>query len=891
METAMPPASPSVTASRLDRLLPVPAEHCALAPLFWQRGEDPALIRDELRRMHAYGIDGVVVESRPHPDFLGPKWWTDVDAIMDEAGKLGLRVWIFDDKVYPTGMVNGAVKTELSAQKRFLRQVTIEAPGPVPGGRVMVGPWLERDERLVAAVALACAPGDGGTLLSETAVDLTAPLGPDGSLRWDVPAGRWRVVLAIDSPTGGEDWTKDHLNPVEPGAVDLLIRTVYEPHHRRYAALAGGTFAGFFSDEPRFGSASTYEAIIGRHPTPLPWGPTLEQRLRRRWGPDFTRQLPLLFQPSGDVAARARYAYMDEATRAWRSAWSRIGDWCEERKLEWTGHVVEDNNAHARLGYGAGHFFRSRTGMHASGMDAVYQIQPAVRDGRCLTPFGDLDARFFFWGLTRLASSAAHLDPRAKGITLAECFGAYGWQHGLRAMVWLTNHLLARGVNRLVPHAWSMRWPDGDCPPHFHALGHNPQSRHFPRWAAYAARLCRALSGGEHRCEAAVLYHAEAEWAGSCQFFQDALRALALRQLDGDVMPADVLVDAEQVSCADGELVVAGGERYCCLILPWSEYQPLAVLERAAALAEAGLPVFALRGFPIAASDGDPAAAAGVLARLRAKAVIVGDDALAQAIIDRGLATVTVEPPAEREFLRLWRYRRDGRELLLVVNEDTDHDLDGATLRLPVGLPKPAAWDPMDDARVDLPMRQRGDGGWDVDLRLAANQALLLIAPGDEAQALLPVGGVPAAGVLLRSLPTTGWTVACASAEAWPTFTPAPDLAGPGDLTHQLPGFTGTARYAIDLALTEGDLAGLVIDLGEAQEVATARLNGVDLGTRLTPPYRFAAVSARVGANRLEIEVTTTLAPAHAGNGLDRAWVQRPAGLIGPVTLRRQPVA
>jgi hypothetical protein len=188
-------------------------------------------------------------------------------------------------------------------------------------------------------------------------------------------------------------------------------------------------------------------------------------------------------------------------------------------------------------------------------------------------------------------------------------------------------------------------------------------------------------------------------------------------------------------------------------------------------------------------------------------------------------------------------------------------------------------------------MRQRGDGGWDVDLRLAANQALLLIAPGDEAQALLPVGGVPAAGVLLRSLPTTGWTVACASAEAWPTFTPAPDLAGPGDLTHQLPGFTGTARYAIDLALTEGDLAGLVIDLGEAQEVATARLNGVDLGTRLTPPYRFAAVSARVGANRLEIEVTTTLAPAHAGNGLDRAWVQRPAGLIGPVTLRRQPVA
>lgn len=495
----------SATASRLDRLLPVPAGHTAIAPLFWQRGEDPALIRDELRRMASYGIDGVVVESRPHPDFLGPKWWIDIDAIMDEAGKQGMRVWIFDDKEYPTGAVGGAAKGDPAVRKRFLRHTVIEAPGPVPGGRILVAPWLGPDERLVAAIGLRCAPGDGRALEPGSAVEFTAPLGPDDSLRWDVPEGRWRAVLVVDTPHGGEEWTKDHLNPVEPAAVDVLLRTVYEPHHRRYAALAGGTFAGFFSDEPRFGSASTYDAVIGRHPGPLPWGPALEARLRRRWGADFARTLPLLVLPEGDAAARARHAYMDEATLAWQAAWSRIGSWCGERGLEWTGHVVEDNNAHCRLGYGAGHFFRSRAGMHVSGLDAVYQVQPRMRDGRWLTPFGDLDARFFYWGLTRLASSAAHLDPRARGTTLAECFGAYGWQHGLRAMTWLTNHLVARGVNRLVPHAWSMRWPDADCPPHFHALGHNPQSRHFPRWAAYAARLCRALSGGEHRCEAAIL--------------------------------------------------------------------------------------------------------------------------------------------------------------------------------------------------------------------------------------------------------------------------------------------------------------------------------------------------------------------------------------------------
>ena len=264
------------TASRLDHLLPPGPGHTSLAPLFWQRGEGPERIDAEMRLMHSAGIDGVIVESRPHPDFLGPLWWRDIDAVMDAARELGMRVWVFDDKEFPTGGVGGAVRGQPAARKRFIRHVTIEAPGPVRGGRILVRPWLGEDERLLAARGLPCAPGDGRTLVGEQAVDLGTAVGADGCLRWDVPAGRWRVVLVIDTPTGGEDWTKDHLNPVEPVAVDLLISTVYEPHRARYAADFGRTFAGFFSDEPRFGNCSGYDAIIGKHPMVLPWGPTLE---------------------------------------------------------------------------------------------------------------------------------------------------------------------------------------------------------------------------------------------------------------------------------------------------------------------------------------------------------------------------------------------------------------------------------------------------------------------------------------------------------------------------------------------------------------------------------------------------------------------------------------
>ena len=43
-----------------------------ILPLVWQRGEDEAVIREEMARIHASGIRAVCVEARPHPNFLGP---------------------------------------------------------------------------------------------------------------------------------------------------------------------------------------------------------------------------------------------------------------------------------------------------------------------------------------------------------------------------------------------------------------------------------------------------------------------------------------------------------------------------------------------------------------------------------------------------------------------------------------------------------------------------------------------------------------------------------------------------------------------------------------------------------------------------------------------------
>lgn len=76
-------------------------------PFFWIHGENEITLREYMKAIYDSNIRAVCVESRPHPDFCGPKWWRDTDIILDEARKRNMKVWILDDSHLPTGYANG----------------------------------------------------------------------------------------------------------------------------------------------------------------------------------------------------------------------------------------------------------------------------------------------------------------------------------------------------------------------------------------------------------------------------------------------------------------------------------------------------------------------------------------------------------------------------------------------------------------------------------------------------------------------------------------------------------------------------------------------------------------------------------------------------------------
>lgn len=87
------------------------------------------------------------MESRPHPDFLGPKWWEDLDVIMDEARKRDMKVWILDDSHFPTGYANGKIKKDYpNLQKLFLKIHQQDFAGPYKDAGIIVK-WAANGSR------------------------------------------------------------------------------------------------------------------------------------------------------------------------------------------------------------------------------------------------------------------------------------------------------------------------------------------------------------------------------------------------------------------------------------------------------------------------------------------------------------------------------------------------------------------------------------------------------------------------------------------------------------------------------------------------------------------------------------------------------------------------
>ncbi len=823
-------------------------------PFFWQHGESHEILLEEIDRIRESKASAICIESRPHPGFLGEQWWSDMDLIMDQARRHNLKVWLLDDDKFPTGHSNG-IFSGIAADKAnlFLTNWCTDAIGPAAKSCMLVKPVLPGDGSLVAVVACPRVSGETTDIDLGKAVDLTGFV-RNGWLRWDVPVGLWRIFIFYTTHHG--EGKTDYFNIIDSQSVRLFLDTVYQPHYNRYKEDFGKTFMGFFSDEQEFGNVAGYDfqARLGRNMKFIPWSEELRLRLKNRWGGNFNASLPALWFEGGEGTSKIRYSYMDEVTRQLKAAFSdQVSDWCERHGVMHIGHIIEDDNSHGRLGCSTGHYFRSISGMGMAGIDVVLlQVMPGMTQTVHQWVASDRDGEFFHYGLGKMGSSLAHIDKKKNGNAMCEIFGAFGWQEGVSLMKWLADHMMSRGINNFVPHAFSPGdFPDSDCPPHFYARGNHPQFKYFAALIEYMNRISHLLSGGKYPAEAAVLYHADSEWAGRAMLFQKPVRALMERQLECDIVPADLFEEDNTYGMSfDGQIRVAR-QSYRVLVIPYCEYLPESVARFVIKAGTEGFPVLFVDGLPkgICESIPDEAELLKGLAKMR----IVALEELAGAVGEFIRPIVRLQRAYPN--LRTYAYENDYGAALYFFNEDIAEAVDTiAVIENRRGYCTVLRYDACENKaeRLECGISQEKA---EVRLRLEAGEAIILLLTGCDYD--LPYyKELPAHKETIEG----EWKISCCDIRGYPQFKPLAAV----EKSRELPdltdwaaekGFCGILRY--ETVLYSRSSRKCALQLNGTPDAAEVFVNNKSAGKRIGMPYRF-HIELDEGDNRLVIELAST---------------------------------
>lgn len=874
---------------KIEKLLSGKGENY-IFPFFWQHGENEEVLREYMAVIDKSNIKAVCVESRPHPDFCGEKWWQDMDVILDEAKKRNMKVWILDDSHFPTGYANGALEKEQDTLRRQSICCRIEeAAGgetfsmtaeklkhPEPFQKTMVEnyvmqgetPIFDDDELLGVYAVRIDGERDGFTdsayrinLMPQKDKNNVASICCKDGLTWQVPEGKWRIYTLHLSKNFG--YHRSYINMMNKQSCKVLLDAVYEPHYAHYKELFGTTIAGFFSDEPEMGNGHLYELedAFGTM-VDFPWSSELFEQLAAEIGEEDFWKLALLWENDADktLTAAVRYQYMDTVTRLVQRDFSeQLGNWCRAHGVKYIGHLIEDDNHHSRLGSSLGHYFRGLRGQDMAGIDDIGgQVLPQQENvSYNMGIFQHRDGSFYHYVLGKLASSAAAIEPPKHGNSMCEIFGNYGWEEGVQLEKYLADHFLVRGINHYVPHAFSAKdFPDPDCPPHFYAHGNNPQYCHFGELMKYMNRVCELLSDGVHKTSTALLYDGEADWTGTAERCTKAAQILYDRQADYDIIPQDVFAEREfyQTEILPGELKV-NRQRYRRLIMTPAKYVTETFAKAIKELTDAGVKVYILGEKPevMAAQQTPGNNRTDQEGYLKAAEQITYEE-LARLAEKEFSDIIRLSPANDRVRCCNYEYE-DGSSMLFLVNEGAE-TYEG-NVEVQFRAQEIYGYDAWNNQVYPVQRTVSGE----IAVKIEPEKSVIFIL-NDKAAASLTLTETTAQKLCRHEGKcvelTEGWKRFTCRSIDYPAFVDKKEISLPDKLAEEQPEFSGFIRY--EKSITLEDTKQIILEISNAAEGVEVFLNGKSLGIQIVPHYLYdLSGAAIVGENKLVIEVATTL--------------------------------
>lgn len=438
----------------------------------WNGKLEEGELRRQIRILHQMGMGGFFMHSRVglSTPFLSEEWFRRIRDCLDEAQKLGMEAWLYDEDRWPSGAAGGLVTRIPKYRQKRLRCLL------VPPRELSWPP-----EALAAFEAEVS--GFRAKVLRR--------------LRKGDPAPKKRGLLFVSCEAPLVPWYNGYtyLDTLSREAVEEFLRKGYDPYARRHKKAFGRLIPGVFTDEPHYGSVNAPFSRVGYEPLEIPWTRSLPRIFEERYGYDLIARLPELFFDTGSRegdSARTRFHFIDCLTHLFTTCFAGlIGKWCEERGLLFTGHVLDEQSPLSQT-LSVGSAMRFYEHMQAPGIDIL------MEDNR-------------EYDTAKQCASVVHQMGRRW--MLSELYGCTGWDFTFEGHKAVGDWQAALGVN-LRCHHLSWYTMAGEAKRDYPAsiFFHSPWWPHYSHVEDYFARVNVLLSQGKPLRDLLVIHPVESTW-------------------------------------------------------------------------------------------------------------------------------------------------------------------------------------------------------------------------------------------------------------------------------------------------------------------------------------------------------------------------------------------
>lgn len=425
------------------------------------------------------GLGGFFMHARTGlaTEYMGREWLGLVEACTEEAKRLGLESWLYDEDRWPSGAAGGLATKSEKFRMRYLRgEILTEKEAAGRSNRFQVARFAIRNDGLALRGYRQLSPKDSCLQPGEKLMIFTK-----------------EIVQPHSFFNGGT-----YLNTLDARAVGEFLRITHEQYLKTCGQEFGKTIPGIFTDEPHHGFVMCETPKGWLYPPDsgwvTPWADDFSRLFHNEFGYNLCEKLPELFMRlSGESLSPVKWQYMELLHRRFLECWARpIFDWCRHHNLRNTGHLLaEDLPGDQSITCGS--VLRYYELMETPGMDQLL-----------------LDNRSF-WMAKQVSSSARQFGRKWM---LSELYGVTGWQLDFDGHKEIGDWQAFLGINLRCHHlAWySMA---GEAKRDFPAsiFFQSAWYREYRIVEDYFARVHLLMQQGRAVCEILVLHPVESVWA------------------------------------------------------------------------------------------------------------------------------------------------------------------------------------------------------------------------------------------------------------------------------------------------------------------------------------------------------------------------------------------